>query len=338
MTSTNDNLTSMAGLTIVLKPLRSSTLQAIGLADWLSKFEPVQAWIPLVQQNGVTKVMLVAEAQDYSTLTQTICQQIIWNVAIAWQGNCYEFTGIEVDNHDLHVLQISLTPAESLPRSMGRAIHAQFSQWLAIADSALADHLHQQSQLPFTLSISPGSHPKLRISLLQKKLLAPLLLGLSHSLGQEMLLANIACRLGQAIDIVQMNQFEQLTQTIPKEAIELEFLSPTSFKQGQQIQPFPLPEFVFAGLHRRWNAFAPNHLHFPKVEWQSLVAMYELRTKTFRMEGGSEIGSVGWVRYRFPNPEQARIATILAHFASFAGVGRKTTMGMGQTRLKGKEN
>lgn len=309
-------------------------MQAVSLTDWLSKFELLQAWVPLVEQNGVTKVMLVAELQDYPTIMQAICQQISWNVAIAWQGHCYEFTGIEVNNYDLHVLQIPLTPVEPLPPSMGRAIHAQFFQWLAIADPALANHLHQQSQLPFTLSLGSGSHPKLRISLLQKKLLAPLLLGLNQSLGQEILLADIACRVGQAIDIMQLNQFEQLTQTASKEVIELEFLSPTSFKQEQQVQPFPLPELVFASLHRRWNVFAPQHLKFPKVEWQSLVAMYELRTKTFRMEGGSEIGAVGWVRYRFPNPEQAKIATILAHFAFFAGVGRKTAMGMGQGQLK----
>lgn len=334
MTYINDEQPSIAGLAIVLKSLNCSTLQVIPLTDWLSKIELLQAWVPLAPQNGVTKVMLVAKPQNYPTLMHVMCQQMGWNTAIKWQGRFYELTGIEVDNHDLHVLQIPLTPAEPLPPSMGRAVHTQFFQWLAIADPALADCLHHQNQLPFTLSVSPGSQPKLRISLLQKELLAPLLLGLSHKLGQEILLAGIACRLGQAINIVQVKHFEQLAQTISREVIELEFFSPTSFKQEQQIQPFPLPEMVFKSLHRRWNEFAPKYLQFPKVEWQSLVAMYELKTKTFRMEGGAEIGAVGWVRYRFPDPEQARIAMILAHFAFFAGVGRKTAMGMGQVQLK----
>jgi CRISPR-associated endoribonuclease Cas6 len=219
---------------------------------------------------------------------------------------------------------------------MGRAIHAQFFHWLTIANPALAQQLHQQDQLPFTLALQPGSHPKLRISLLQKGLLAPVLLGLSQNLGQEIVLGGIACRLGQKINILRMNHFQQLVQTAPKEVIELEFLSPTSFKQEQHIQTFPLPEMVFASLARRWNAFTPEALHFPKVQWQSLVAMYELKTKTFRMEGGSEIGTVGWVRYRFPEPEQAKIASVLSEFAPFAGVGRKTGMGMGQVRGKEK--
>ena len=117
--------------------------------------------------------------------------------------------------------------------------------------------------------------------------------------------------------------------------LTLKFLSPTSFKlnAGQGIQPFPLPESVFGSLHRRWNAFAPEELQFSKMQWTGLVSDYELKTQKIRMENSVEIGAVGCVQYRFPNPEQARIATILAHFAFFAGVGRKTAMGMGQVVL-----
>lgn len=113
--------------------------------------------------------------------------------------------------------------------------------------------------------------------------------------------------------------------------IELEFLTPTSFKQGKHIQPFPLLELVFNGLLRRWNKFAPENLHFSPVEWNGVVSAYELKTYAMKMEGGGEIGAEGRVKYRFVDAEQAKIATVLAHFACFAGVGRKTTMGMGRT-------
>ncbi len=84
---------------------------------------------------------------------------------------------------------------------------------------------------------------------------------------------------------------------------------------------------------RRWNTFAPPELQFPEVEWNGLVSAYDLKTHALKMEGGAEIGAQGWVKYRFLDSQQARIATILAHFATFAGVGRKTAMGMGQVRL-----
>jgi CRISPR-associated endoribonuclease Cas6 len=333
MTYTKDNEPGIAGLAVVLKSLKHST-ESILLTDWLSESANSPVWVPLAPQNNVTKVMPVVESQSYSMLVQSICQQMSWNTSLEWQGKPYELTGIEVDTHDLHVLQIPLFPVKSLPPSMGRAIHAQFFQWLATADPILAKQLHQQHQLPFTLFLSPGSRPKLRISLLQKQLLTPLLLGLDTTLGMDIQLAGISCQVGHSIDIVQTNYFQQLAQTPPQEVIELEFRSPTSFKQGRSIQPFPLPELVFASLLRRWNLFAPEVFRFPAVTWQGLVSAFNLKTHALRMEGGAEIGSVGWVRYRFPDPEQAKIATTLAHFACFAGVGRKTAMGMGQVQTE----
>lgn len=74
-------------------------------------------------------------------------------------------------------------------------------------------------------------------------------------------------------------------------------------------------------------------MHFPPVEWNGLVSAYELKTYAMKMEGGGEIGAEGRVKYRFADAEQAKIATVLANFACFSGVGRKTTMGMGQTIL-----
>jgi CRISPR-associated endoribonuclease Cas6 len=115
--------------------------------------------------------------------------------------------------------------------------------------------------------------------------------------------------------------------------IELQFLSPTSFKQNKNVQTFPLPELVFNSLHRRWNTFAPEQYQLPDCEWNAYVSAYELKTYALKMEGGAEIGAQGWASYRFQDLEIARIATVLANFAFFAGVGRKTSMGMGQTQL-----
>ena len=153
-----------------------------------------------------------------------------------------------------------------------------------------------------------------------------------QDIGGEITLTGIPCRLGKWVEILQTNSFEALSQVSPQKLIELQFLSPTSFKQSQVIQPFPLPELVFGSLLRRWNAFAPVELQFPVIEWKGVTSAYELKTYAHKMKGGAEIGTQGWVRYEFP-PEQAAIATVLAHFADWAGVGRKTAMGMGQTRL-----
>lgn len=333
MTSTKDTEVTFAGLSVVLKQVETS-ISPTPLNSWLSETQLLPVWIPLRINGGVTKIMpVLPNSVLYPNLMQSICQQIAQNTLVEWWQKPYELTGVEVDSHALHVIQVAVASAAPLA-TLGRAIHAQCFQWFANADTALTEHLHQQNTLPLTVAMQYVSPQKmqLRITLLKKELLAPLLWGLSTNLGESIMLAGIPCQLGKWIDIVQASSFEKLVQVTTQSVIELRFLSPTSFKQNRGVQPFPLPELVFNSLLRRWNTFSPPELQFPEVEWNGLVSAYDLKTHALKMEGGAEIGTQGWVKYRFLDSEQARIATILTHFATFAGVGRKTAMGMGQVQ------
>lgn len=335
MIYTSENESPIAGLNIVLQPTNCSDVTP--LKTWLSDIEPLPIWIPLARKNGVNKVLaVVSNPAQYTEILSYIFGQISQRTAVQWQGQPYELTGVEIDHHELHALEISLFASESLPPTLGRAIHALCFRWLTIADPALAEQIHKSDLFPFTLVVKPGlsaNQLSLRISILQRELLAPLLWGMSHDIGGEITLTNIPCRLGKWIDIKHSTSFIALAQVPSQNTIELEFLSPTSFKQAQAIQPFPLPELVFSSLARKWNAFAPTELQLPEIQWQVFTAAYELKTVALKMKGGAEIGTKGCVRYQFPDREQAQIATTLAHFAGFAGVGRKTAMGMGQTRI-----
>lgn len=238
-----------------------------------------------------------------------------------------------------------------LPPTLGRAIHAQVMQWLNLGDSHLAAAVHSSQDSPMSISgllgcrrqggTKPGDDFYFRVALLHGDLIDPLLSGLEQwgtkplSLGQYPFVIRSVDSVPGTHPWVGAAEYGLLAKT-PKiyGDITLNFLSPTSFKQRQEdIQPFPLPELVFGNLLRRWNTFTPVELKFPVIEWHGLTAAYELKTHALKMEGGSEIGAKGWVRYHFPDPEQSKIATVLAHFAFFSGVGRKTAMGMGQVRL-----
>lgn len=237
-----------------------------------------------------------------------------------------------------------------LPNTLGRAIHAQVLNWLQVADPAIAQAIHSTQTSPISLSGLVGQRHKhgtqpddefyFRISLLDGDLLQPLLTGMEAWGTKPISLGNFpfVCRGVEALPgghrQVQIGDYRLLGKASPvSDDISLEFQSPTAFKQGKKtIQPFPLPELVFGSLLRRWNAFAPEDLHFLPVEWHGMVSAFDLKTKVLRLEGGPQIGSVGWVRYRFPDVEQARIASVLAQYAFFAGVGYKTTMGMGQVQ------
>ena len=339
MTFTEDIETTFAGMSLILKQ-DAKIINSVTLEAWLSDIQPAPVWIQLHIADGITKIMpVLPDCGLYPQLMESICQRIIGKeITLDWQNNSYQLTGVEVDSHNLHVILISVSATAPLPATLGRAIHAQCFQWIANADPILAENLHQQDTLPMTIGIEYTSPQRirLRITLLKQELLAPLLWGLNNNLGGEITLAGISCKLGKWINIYQSSNFEKLLEIPSQNVIELQFLSPTSFKQNQNIQPFPLPDLVFNSLLRRWNRFAPAELQFPQVEWQGLVSAFELKTHALKMEAGAEIGTVGWVKYRFPDPEQARIATVLAvlaNFAVFSGVGRKTAMGMGQVRI-----
>jgi CRISPR-associated endoribonuclease Cas6 len=258
----------------------------------------------------------------------------------------------------LHTLVIHLGAAENgtLPAACGRAIHAQVLDWLRMADPDISEAIHKSQESPLSLSglvgkrhkagVQAGDEFYFRIGLLDGSLIDPLLQGLEKWGDQSFALAQFPF-VFRSINMlpgtdpwVGSSDYALLAKTpTALNDITLRFLSPTSFKlnAGQGIQPFPLPESVFGSLQRRWNAFAPEALKLPKVQWSGLVSAYDLKTEKIRMGNSVEIGAVGWARYRFPDSEQARIATILSQFAFFAGVGRKTAMGMGQVFLDQRE-
>jgi len=248
------------------------------------------------------------------------------------------------------VVELGAAKPGKPPATLGRAIHAQVLEWFNLGNREVAASLHAAQTPPLSLSgllghrrrrgTQPGDKFLIRISLLNGSLLEPLLTGIQAAEHQPVVLGKFPFKIRNYFAfpgthrLAGATDYESLAQSPPLSDIQLDFLSPTSFKQKQNIQPFPLPDLVFGSLQRRWNAFAPENLQFPAFEWQGLVSAYDLKTQALRLEGGAEIGAQGWVRYRFRDSEQAKVAAILAYFAFFAGVGRKTTMGMGQTQLK----
>ena len=252
----------------------------------------------------------------------------------------------------LQTLVIHLGAAQSGPLPpTHRAIHAQVLAWLRQGDPDISAAIHASQKSPLSVSglmrhcqrdAKAGDGFYFRIGLLDGTLLQPLLNGIEQTEDTPFCLATFPFVL-RTINLLPgtdpwIGASDYASLANPHRIandLTLRFLSPTSFKLNakQALQLFPLPEAVFGNLRHRWNAFAPEALKLPIVQWSGLTLDYDLKIQTLRMENLVERGAVGWVTYRFPDSEQARIATILAHFAFFAGVGRKTAMGMGQTIL-----
>ncbi len=156
----------------------------------------------------------------------------------------------------------------------------------------------------------------------------------------------------QAANLPYETLITRIEQSPPPGHVTLRFLTPTTFRRSPPPEspfddtsydlPFPLPELVFGGLLSSWNTFAPQTI--PKelgdfVRDCVVASRYRLCTELVEFGGGRRGrvgGFVGVCRFAIRCPDAAwrRRIGLLAAFAPFAGVGRRTTMGLGQTKLE----
>lgn len=125
--------------------------------------------------------------------------------------------------------------------------------------------------------------------------------------------------------------------------IKLRFYSPTAFSlegNGQrQFALLPEPWRVFDSLCRQWNEFADIPFDAKQLRtWAGtnlLVSeIRDLKTELLRFDRFVQKGFTGSVVYEIKDDDadMARVINTLADLALYAGVGSRTTMGMGQTR------
>lgn len=225
-------------------------------------------------------------------------------------------------------------------------VHAAFLSLLRRGDPALAKLLHspKMGRRPFSLSTIgyPGQRDRLslRVGILDSALFQEFWNrwkkrgGYSLTIGSKRLRPLEIEKSGPWIGVAD---WAQMLQQKPTKEVKLFFYTPTAFRQGDLDLPLPLPRLVFRGLAARWNAFSPLPLPLSSetIDRRIALSSAHIQTRIF-FDGRSHIpGFVGEVGLRIlrgtPNIEAQAIAA-LTDFAFYAGVGRKTTHGMGLVR------
>jgi len=120
-------------------------------------------------------------------------------------------------------------------------------------------------------------------------------------------------------------------------SIDLQFTTPTLFRRSGTSIVLPQPELLFQSLLRTWNAFSP--MQFPphdQAEFATImISGHRIHTRMSDFGSYKLLGFLGSVKYLLPDemhPLLRRTINCLADYAFFAGVGYKTTMGMGLCR------
>lgn len=240
----------------------------------------------------------------------------------------------------------------------GQEIHGLVFRLLQELNPELSGWLHKEKDKPFTLSslrgittaepaLAPGGEYRFRATALNAHMIGILeVLGRNWT-GKEIQVGTARCIGSQVIperppwatsahSPTRWDYRDLFNSSTSSPRLRFRFVSPTTFRQRGRQQLFPLPENVFGSLLDRWNRFSPLQMPESLREGMSelLVARYDLHTRLIPFRNYKMIGFVGQVEYQVPegsNPIEAMALGCLARFAWFAGMGYKTTMGLGQT-------
>lgn len=267
---------------------------------------------------------------------------------------------------DLVSLVVTVRPAEpvTVPGHLGRAAHALLLRWLGEHDPALAQGWHDaDGPKPFTCSTLVGARREgqnvrtlapqhsywLRLTGLDPAVSAVLLAQQAHPpaaieldgipLAVESITADPAQHPWARTATYQaLSEPHLLARQDPPRRLKLRLVSPAAFRQNDMNMPLPLPDLVFGGLCDRWNAFSPIALSEEVRRYgQECMALnsFTLRSRAVPMKEDSvqigAVGTAGYVAVRYDRYWMGLVA-LLADYAFYAGVGRMTTVGLGQAR------
>lgn len=121
--------------------------------------------------------------------------------------------------------------------------------------------------------------------------------------------------------------------------LNLEFLTPTSFKSNGKYVIMPDLRYIYQSLMNKYSAASSEMEMYDEETLEQLVnnsniIQYRLRSTFFPLEGVKIPSFKGKMSIKITGTEtMAKYAQLLARFGEYSGVGIKTAMGMGALKL-----
>ena len=265
------------------------------------------------------------------------------------------------------VIKLHALHAGQLSRDPGQWANAAFYGILHQVDPNLAEALHQwNGRKPFTVStlaglphgnsdtveLRPGAECWLRVTTLHEEIFQTFIQRfLQGGMRPKVQLGPLTFGVSEVLTTPGAHPWsgfieasDLLAAAKPTGRLTLEFVSPTAFNlgtvpgSGLHYALFPQPALVFgSSLAAVWRDFiAPDfdRSYLEDMATEARVSDYRLQTQTLKWKGRVQKGFTGRCTYDLrplAAGDQCLLAA-LAGLAFFAGVGGKTTQGMGQCR------
>lgn len=122
-------------------------------------------------------------------------------------------------------------------------------------------------------------------------------------------------------------------------SIQIRFLTPTAFKKNGLYQTLPEPRLIFQNLMSKYSVISGQTDMIDEDALEELAAKtflsrFRIRSVVFPLENTKISGCTGDVTLGFRGSDtMKRYANVLLRFATFAGIGIKTGMGMGAVEI-----
>jgi len=249
------------------------------------------------------------------------------------------------------------TDAE-LPHPCAHLVHAALLDAVRSVDPSLSSEMHDTSQVkPFalstlwprtrasgdTLAVPKYTECRLRVCALTRPVFEAVSAALFPRLasnGSIRLASHEFKLLHAALESPYGGAAEYADLLHDRGAgIDLRFTSPATFRRRGLNVPLPDPMLVYGSLWQKWQAF--SNVQVPESVFEEMSAALALS----RMDGHTRVwkfprymmtGFVGIAGYELVGKVSAAARELfgaLSSLAFFAGVGYRTTMGMGQCRV-----
>lgn len=245
-----------------------------------------------------------------------------------------------------------------LPFINGRFMHAAFFKILNEVSPALGNFIHKEMNLkPFTVSflnpvekipsfeerwqVRRGDKFLWRVTALNAEILQA---AMSVPIGYRIQAGALTLKVeGLRADsgVAASDFILRIKNLSAVREIGFEFLSPVAFRIDDFDAPYPRAELIFASLADKWTQASMPASVDKKVirELAAQIHLTEWRGQSKRFYFATDRGTLAfWGKFFYElgalSEDVRKIFMLLAAFGEFAGVGRLTGQGFGQTRVE----
>ncbi|HEY8542090.1 MAG TPA: CRISPR-associated endoribonuclease Cas6 [Pseudothermotoga sp.] len=235
-------------------------------------------------------------------------------------------------------------------------IHSLFLGLIKKSDEQMAKQLHdEQKEKSFTVSsflgkelskpieIKMSNNYFIRLTVLDEEVFKTMISSLleKNTLREDMRIGNIDYKIVEILFDKEQSKWadhisvqELFKRQYESNLIKFRFHTPTLFRAGDQHYKYPIPEKIFTSLFRKFNKYSEQKIDQDIEKRFKEITIYEKKTQSRRITLRDFYleGFIGDVTFKIPEHDSQliKVANILADFAFYAGVGYKTTMGLGQ--------